>query len=217
MMKTSDKPTQILNVTSTISQLERHQLRRPIYQVRQTKSMYAKKHQARQPKHQIHQTKNQIRQTKDQARQNTPSMPNTPNQTLSTPNKRPSIYAKQKACTQSKTPNMPKNTKYAKQNAKYAKKHQIRQKTPTTPKFSFMLICCEKNQICQKKHQVHQAKRRVRQKTPNTSKNSNCAKIFIYADLSRNFFLPILRDFWCTFYRPKNYGGVPKKTNMRYV
>ena len=143
-------------------------------------------------------------------------MPNTPNQTLSTPNKRPSIYAKQKACTQS--------TKYA------------------------------------KKHQVRQAKRKVRQKTPNTAKNTNYAKIFIYADLLRKkpnmpkktpstssktqstpkntkyvkkqqlrqnfhlrwfvakfFFLPILRDFWCTFYRPKNYGGVPKKTNMRYA
>ncbi len=88
-MKTSDKPIQIINVTSTISQLQRHQY-----------TKYAKKHQAHQPKHQIHQIKNQIRQTKDQVRQNTPSMPNTPNQTLSTPNKRPSIYAKQKACTQ---------------------------------------------------------------------------------------------------------------------
>ena len=56
-MKTSDKPIQILNVTSTISQLQRHQLRPPIYQVRQTKSMCAKIHQARQPKHKIHQTK----------------------------------------------------------------------------------------------------------------------------------------------------------------
>ena len=91
---------------------------------------------------------------------------------------------------------MPKNTKYAKQNAKYAKKHQIRQKTPTTPKFSFMLICCEKKPNMPKKHQVRQAKRRVRQKTPNTSKNSNCAKIFIYADLSRNFFF---FQFYATF------------------
>ena len=62
-MKTSDKPTQILNVTSTIFQLQREQLRQPIYQVRQTKRMYTKKHQARQPKHQIHRTKSQIRQT----------------------------------------------------------------------------------------------------------------------------------------------------------
>ena len=40
-MKTSDKPTQILNVTSTISQLQRHQLRRPIYQVRQKNTKHA--------------------------------------------------------------------------------------------------------------------------------------------------------------------------------
>ena len=63
-MKTSDKPTQILNVTSTISQLQRHQLRRPIYQVRQTKSMDAKIHQASRPKYQIHQSKNQIHKQK---------------------------------------------------------------------------------------------------------------------------------------------------------
>ena len=112
-------------------------------------------------------------------------MPNTPNQTPSTPNKIPSTPNKKHA---RKAPIMPKNTKYAKQNAKYAKKHQIRQKTPTTPKFSFMLICCEKKPNMPKKHQVRQAKCRVRQKTPNTSKNSNCAKIFIYADLSRIFF-----------------------------
>ena len=128
-MKTSDKPTQILNVTSKISQLQRHQLHPPIYQVRQTKSMCAKIHQARQPKHKIHQTKNQIRQTKDQVRQNTPSMPNTPNQTPSTPNKRPSTTPNKKHARkakhqvrQAKHKVRQKNTKYAKKNTKFAKK-----------------------------------------------------------------------------------------------
>ena len=105
-MKTSDKPIQILNVTSTISQLQRHQLRRPIYQVRQTKSMCAKIHQARQPKHQIHQTKK----------------PNTPNKRPSTPK-----YTKYAKYTKP-------NTKYAKQKTKYAKqKAYRRRKTPSTP------------------------------------------------------------------------------------
>ena len=74
-MKTSNELTQNLNVTSTISQLQRHQLPRPINQVRHTKSMYAKKHQGRQLKYQIYPTKSQIHQTKDQACENTPSMP----------------------------------------------------------------------------------------------------------------------------------------------
>ena len=41
-MKILDAPTQILNVTSTISQCQRHQLRQPIYQVRQTETKNAK-------------------------------------------------------------------------------------------------------------------------------------------------------------------------------
>ena len=188
-MKTSDKPTQILNVTSTISQLQRHQLRRPIYQVRQktpSTPKYTKyaKYTKSNTKYAKQKTK-YLRQTK-------------------------SMHAKHQICQ--KTPSTPSKTQSTPKNTKYGKKHQLRQN------FHLCWFVAKKNQICQKKHQVRQAKRRVRQKTPNTSKNSNCAKIFIYADLSRNFFLlPILRDFWCTFYRPKNYGGVPKKTNMRYA
>ena len=43
-------------------------------------------------------------------------------------------------------------------------------------------------------------------------------KILVYAVLSRgNFFREFTHFFWRTFYRPKQYGGVPKMTNMRYV
>ena len=44
---------------------------------------------------------------------------------------------------------------------------------------------CTQSTKYAKKHQVRQAKRKVRQKTPNTAKNTNYAKIFIYADLLR--------------------------------
>ena len=75
----------------------------------------------------------------------------------------------------------------AKQNTKYAKKTpNTPKKTPNTPK----------KQNMQKKHQILQ--------------------IFIYAVLSQKKFVPNSRTFWCTFYRPKKYGGVPKRTNIRY-
>ena len=128
-MKTSDKLTQILNVRSTISQLQRHELRQPIYQVCQIKSMCAKEHQARQPKHQIHQTKNQIHQTK---------RPSTPKYTkyakYTKPNtkyaKQKTKYVKQKACLQSKTQSTPKKTPNTPKNTNYVKKQQICQPKP---------------------------------------------------------------------------------------
>ena len=33
----------------------------------------------------------------------------------------------------------------------------------------------------------------------------------------KEIFVVINALFWCTFYRPRKYGGVPKMTNIRYV
>merc|ERR1712112_698582 len=80
----------------------------------------------------------------------------------------------------------------AKQNTKYAKKNtKYAKKTPNTQK---------KNTKYAKKN----------------TKYSKILQIFIYAVLSRKNFVPNSRTFWCTFYRPKKYGGVPKRTNIRY-
>ena len=95
--------------------------------------------------------------------------------------------------------NAKQNTKYVKKtpntpkNTKYAKKYtKYANKTPTTPK---------KNTKYAKKN----------------TKYSKILQIFIYAVLSRKNFVPNSRTFWCTFYRPKKYGGVPKRTNIRYA
>ena len=93
----------------------------------------------------------------------------------------------------------------AKQNTKYPKKHQIRnKKTPNTPKNT---PNTPKNTNYAKKHQICK-------KTPNTPKYS---KFSFTLFCREKIFVPNSRTFWCTFYRPKKYGGVPKKTNMRYV
>ena len=99
----------------------------------------------------------------------------------------------------------------AKQNTKYAKKHQIRQ---INTKYA------KKHQILQKIHQIRQkntnyAKKnnKYAKKTPNTPKYS---KFSFTLFCREKFFVPNSRTFWCTFYRPKKYGGVPKWTNMRY-
>ena len=34
--------------------------------------------------------------------------------------------------------------------------------------------------------------------------------------VARKFLSQIYALFWCTFYAPKKYGGVPKMTNIRY-
>ena len=93
----------------------------------------------------------------------------------------------------------------AKQNTKYAKKKttNTQKKTPNTPK---------NTPNTPKKHQL-------RQKTPNMQKKPNTPK---YSKFSftlfcrKKNFVPNSRTFWCTFYRPKKYGGVTKRTNIRY-
>ena len=103
---------------------------------------------------------------------------------------------------------------------------------------SLVMKACQihqtKHQQATKKH-LRKAKHQIRQKytkyakktptmpkkTPNMQKKntkySKILQIFIYAVLSRKNFVPNSRTFWCTFYRPKKYGGVPKRTNIRYA
>ena len=127
-------------------------------------------------------------------------MPNTPNQTTTTPKKTPTTtkntnYAKKHQIPK-KTPNMqtkhqiPKKHQLCpKKPTNMPKKHQIRQKTPTTPK------------------NTKYAKNKYAQKTPNT----HCLHCFV----TKIFLFQIYALCWCTFYRPKKYGGVPKKKIMR--
>ncbi len=112
-----------------------------------------------------------------------------------------SIYAKQNTKYAKKIQNTPKNTKYAKKYTKYAKK------TPTVPK----------------KHQLRQKNTNYAKKTPNTQKTPNMQKNTKYSKkfhlrcfVAKKILFQIYALCWCTFYRPKKYGGVPKWTNMRY-
>ena len=91
----------------------------------------------------------------------------------------------------------------AKQNTKYAKKHQMHKKTKYAKKYTKY---ANKTPTTPKKHQI----------CKKNTKYSKILQIFIYAVLSRKKFVPNSRTFWCTFYRPKKYGGVPKRTNIRY-
>ena len=116
-------------------------------------------------------------------------MPNTPNQTPSTPNKK-HVHKAKHQIRQKKHQIRQINTKYAK-NTKYSKKYTKYAKKNTN--------YAKKQQICKK-----------------NTKYSKILQIFIYAVLSRKNFVPNSRTFWCTFYRPKKYGGVPKRTNIRY-
>ena len=86
-------------------------------------------------------------------------------------------------------PNTPNQTPTTPKNTNYAKK------TPTMPK---------KHQI-RKKHQI-------------CKKNTKYSKNFhLRCFVAKKILFQIYALCWCTFYRPKNYGGVPKWTNIRYV
>ena len=82
---------------------------------------------------------------------------------------------------------------YAKQNTKYAKQNikYAKQNTKYT------------NQ-----------KPRMQFQSKEYAKETN---IDLRCFVAKQFLSQIYARFWRTFYRPKQYGGVPKMTNMRYV
>ena len=95
-------------------------------------------------------------------------------------------------------------------------------KKPSTPtkipsRQTKRLSMINKTLIMPRKKQVRQQNIKYdNQNTKYANQNTKYANQKVRLFCREAIFLANLRTFWRTFFRPKKYGGVPKKTNMSY-